>query len=185
MSYVKHILLPGEEILYDGHVHPRVLLPGLLWLGFAALILTEAYGTGSGNSWLLGMSRSLAGHFPSTYGLYKMLWRWEQLSPYVALEIKIIALGIALYGFSRLMQQLAIMQTTELVVTNLRIIAKTGIMTVITLEMDRRRVAGVRVNQTFIGRIMGYGDVTIQGFTSSISGLPAIVNPHLLEKFVQ
>lgn len=184
MRYIKHILLPNEEILYDGHVHPRVLVPGILLLGLAALILMGASNTGGGHSFLLNATYRLARDFPSTKGLYKMLWDWQNTTPNIALEIKVVALGIAMYGFSKLGTQLAIMQTTELVVTNLRIIAKTGILTVITLEMDRRRVAGVTVYQTFWGRLWGYGNIYIQGFTSSIGGLPIMVNPHLVERFV-
>jgi hypothetical protein len=126
----------------------------------------------------------LAESFPATAGLYKMLWHWQSVSPDISLEIKVVALGIALFGFYKLATQLTIMQTTELMVTNLRIIAKTGVFTVVTLEMDRRRVSGVTIYQSLPGRIMGYGNIYIQGFTSSIGGLPIMVNPHLVERFV-
>lgn len=133
---------------------------------------------------MLNMTFGLSRSFPSTAGLYHMLRHWQNVTPNVALEIKVIALAIALFGFYKVATQFTIMQTTELIVTNLRIIAKTGVFTIVTLEMDRRRVAGVTVYQTFAGRIMGYGNVFIQGFTSSIGGLPILVNPHLVEKFV-
>jgi len=184
MSYVKHILLSGEQILYDGHVHPKVLVPGALWLGLAAMILVEASHTGGGNSMLLSFAWYLAGHFPWTQGFYRLLSHWQQITPHIALEAKIIALGIAMFGFSKLMQGLVMMQTTELIVTDRRVIAKIGIMTVTTTEMDRRRIAGVTIDQTFLGRIMGYGHIYIRGFTSSIGGLPVMVNPHMIEKFV-
>ncbi len=184
MHYIQHILLPNEEVLYDGHVHPRVLLPGLLLMGLAALILMQAAGTGDSPPVLLKTVYWLTQYFPSINGFYTMLWRWQNASPNTALEIKVIALFFALCGFMRLAYQFIIMQTTELVVTNRRIIAKTGILTVITLEMDRNRVAGVTVDQSFAGRIMGYGTVTIQGFTATIGGLPIMVNPHLVEQFV-
>ncbi len=184
MRYVKHILLPNEQILYDGHVHPRVMLPGILILAFAAWILIEAGNTGGGHSFILSFAAWLAGVLPSTYGFYKMLYHWQVASPNIALEIKVLALAIALFGFSKMMNALVLIQTTELVVTDKRIIAKTGLMTVITVEMDRSRVAGVTVEQSFTGRIMNYGYIHIQGFTTSINDLPVMVNPHLVEKFV-
>ena len=49
MSYVKHILLPNERMLYDGHVHPTVLLPGMIRLGIAAFLLIAASNTGGGH----------------------------------------------------------------------------------------------------------------------------------------
>ena len=184
MNYVKHILLPDEKILYDCHVHPKVLVPGMLILGIAAFILHEAANTGGGNSFLLNFAYWLGTHAPSTAGFYNTLARWQSASPSVALEIKVVALVVALAGFSRLMRALVLMQTTELVVTDQRVIAKMGLMTVITLEIDRRRIAGVTVDQSFLGQIMGYGSLYIQGFTTSIGGLPDMVNPHMVERFV-
>lgn len=184
MSYVKHILLPGEQIVYDGHVHPKVLMPGAVLLGLAAWILTESSSTGGGHSFLFGFTHWLAAAMPFTSGLYLKLVQWQQATPNIALEIKILTLALASYGFSRLMQGLLLMQNTELIVTDRRIIAKSGIMTVTTVEMDRRRVSGVIIQQTILGRVMGYGHIYIQGFTSSIGGLPVMVNPRMVEKFV-
>ena len=65
MRYVKHILLPGEQILYDGHVHPRVLLPGIMWLCLAAFILAEAKNTGGGHSYLLSFCYTMGDYFSS------------------------------------------------------------------------------------------------------------------------
>jgi hypothetical protein len=170
--------------MYDGHVHPKVLMPGVFIILFAAWILHLFAHSGGGNSILINFAYYLATHYPSTVGFYKMLTDWQAQSPDVAPEVKIVVLGIALYGFSRMMRGVVLMQSTELVVTDRRIIAKYGLMTVITIEMDKRRVAAVSIDQTLLGRIMGYGHIFIQGFTSSIGGLPVMVNPRLVEQFV-
>jgi hypothetical protein len=184
MNYVKHILLPTEQVLYDGHVHPTVLVPGLILLGIAAWILTESGNTGGAHSILIGFTYYLATYSSFMADIYSKLSHWQQASPNIALDLKVVALGVGLYGFTRLATALVLMETTELVVTDQRVIAKTGVFTVITVEMDRRRIAGVTVYQTVPGRIMGYGYVMIQGFTSHIGGLPPMVNPHLVERFV-
>ncbi len=184
MSYIKHMLLPEERVLYDGHVHPRVLMPGLLLLGIAAIILIESDNTGGGHSVILSIVYSLSDSFASMQSLYKVLWDWQRNSPDISLEIKVLALLVALYGLYRLVKGFVLMQTTELVVTTSRIIAKTGVFAIITIEMDKNRVAEVTVYQTFSGRIMGYGNIVIHGFTNSIVGLPIMANPHLVEKFV-
>jgi uncharacterized membrane protein YdbT with pleckstrin-like domain len=184
MNYVKHILLPGEQVLYDGHVHPKVLTPGVLWLAFAALIMVESSHTGGGRSFLLNFAYHITGYWPGALGFYKMLAKWQSMAPASALEIKIFALIVALYGFSKMMSGLVLMQSTELIVTDQRVIAKAGIMTITTVEMDRRRVAGVTIDQSFMGRILGYGHISIQGFTSSIGGLPIMVNPYLVQQFL-
>ena len=184
MSYIKHILLPHEEILYDGRVHPRILLPGLLLLLHSAIMLMEATDTGGKWSIILPFLYHLSVFFPSTNWLYNSFYHWQEVSPNIAMEVKVIALIIAIWGLYKFIKALMIIQTTELMVTNLRIIAKRGIFEVTTIEMDRNRVAGVVVHSSFLGRIMGYGNIIIQGFTSSIQGLPVMVNPHLVEKFV-
>lgn len=184
MHYVKHILLPTEQVLYDGHVHPTVLLPGLIMLALAAYVLTESGDTGGAHSVLLGATYYLSKYFSSMATVYVKLAHWQQASPSIAIDLKVLALGLAAYGFVRLVLALILMETTELVVTDQRVIAKTGVFTVITVEMDRRRIAGVTIYQTVPGRVMGYGYVMIQGFTSHIGGLPPMVNPHLVERFV-
>lgn len=184
MSYVKHILLPTEQVLYDGHVHPTVLLPGFLMLGLAAFILTQTGNTGGAWSLVLSFTSFLGEYMNVMAILHDKLARWQAATPSVALDLKILALLCALYGFYRLAIGLVIMESTELMVTDRRIIAKTGVFTIVTVEMDRRRIAGVTVYQPMAGRIMGYGYVMIQGFTSHIGGLPPMVNPHLVERFV-
>jgi hypothetical protein len=184
MSYVKHILLPTEQVLYDGHVHPTVLVPGALLLGAAALVLMMAGNTGGAYSFLLGITSFLAEYFHFMGVIYVKLARWQMSTPNIDLDLKVIAVGLALYGFSKLAMALVLMDTTELIVTDQRIIAKTGVFTITTVEMDRRRIAGVTVHQTLWGRMMGFGYIFIQGFTSHIAGLPPMVNPHMVERFV-
>jgi hypothetical protein len=184
MSYVKHILLPSEQVLYDGHVHPTVLLPGLVMLALAAIVLTQTGNTGGAWSPMLGITAFLGEYSGFMANLHYKLARWQEATPGTALDLKVIALGCALYGFYRLSKALILMETTELIVTDKRIIAKMGVFTITTVEMDRRRIAGVTIYQPMAGRVMGYGYVNIQGFTSHIGGLPPMVNPHLVEKFV-
>ena len=53
--------------------------------------------------------------------------------------------------------------TTETDVTNLRVVHKTGFIKRQTFEMSLDKVESVDVNQSILGRLMDYGDVTIQG----------------------
>src|SRR5207245_4091183 len=67
--------------------------------------------------------------------------------------------------------------TTETDVTNLRVVHKTGFIKRRTFEMSLDKVESVDVNQSILGRIMNYGDVTIMGVgagkaaTSTITSL--------------
>ena len=53
--------------------------------------------------------------------------------------------------------------TTETDVTNLRVVHKTGFIKRRTFEMSLDKVESVDVNQSILGRILNYGDVTVHG----------------------
>jgi uncharacterized membrane protein YdbT with pleckstrin-like domain len=53
--------------------------------------------------------------------------------------------------------------TTEMAVTNKRVIIKTGIISRRTIEMNLSKIENIEVNQNIIGRIFGYGIITIVG----------------------
>ena len=53
--------------------------------------------------------------------------------------------------------------TTETDVTNLRVVHKTGFIKRRTFEMSLDKVESVDVNQSILGRILNYGNVTVRG----------------------
>jgi len=53
--------------------------------------------------------------------------------------------------------------TSEFAVTNKRIIIKVGLISRRTLEMNIAKVESVNVDQGIIGRILGYGTITVIG----------------------
>jgi uncharacterized membrane protein YdbT with pleckstrin-like domain len=53
--------------------------------------------------------------------------------------------------------------TDEFVVTNRRIIIKKGLISYHTLEMNLGRIETVNVQQSILGRVFGYGRITIIG----------------------
>jgi uncharacterized membrane protein YdbT with pleckstrin-like domain len=87
-----------------------------------------------------------------------------------ALIFVLLALSSALRAFIR-------RATTELAVTDQRVIYKTGLLARHTLEMNRGRVESVMVDQTFLGRIFGYGTVTVRGVGSAFEPIRGISDP--------
>ena len=67
--------------------------------------------------------------------------------------------------------------TTETDVTNLRVVHKTGFITRKTFEMSLDKVESVDVNQSIMGRILNYGDVTIRGVGEGIETIKTIAAP--------
>lgn len=68
-------------------------------------------------------------------------------------------------------------RTTELVLTDRRIIAKRGLISRDTVEMNLGKVESVHVNQSLLGRLLDYGDVTVVGTGSSLEPLLGIAQP--------
>jgi len=55
------------------------------------------------------------------------------------------------------------MRTTELAVTNRRVIAKFGLIRRDTIEIQVGRIESVQVHQGVMGRLLGYGKVIFSG----------------------
>ena len=67
--------------------------------------------------------------------------------------------------------------TTETDVTNLRVVHKTGFIKRRTFEMALTKVESVDVNQSILGRILNYGDVTINGVGEGRETISTIAAP--------
>ena len=67
--------------------------------------------------------------------------------------------------------------TTEIAITTHRFVEKTGLFTLHTNEIALPNIEGVKVEQSFWGRIMGYGHIRIEGTGIDAVELPDIQNP--------
>jgi uncharacterized membrane protein YdbT with pleckstrin-like domain len=67
--------------------------------------------------------------------------------------------------------------TTELVLTDRRVIAKRGFIARDTVEMNLSKVESLHVNQGLLGRMLDFGDVTVVGTGSSLEPLRGISGP--------
>ena len=64
----------------------------------------------------------------------------------------------------------------EFVVTNKRVIVKTGLISRRTLEMNLNKIESVNVDQSIMGRMLGYGTITIIGTGGTRESFPDISN---------
>jgi uncharacterized membrane protein YdbT with pleckstrin-like domain len=67
--------------------------------------------------------------------------------------------------------------TTELAVTNRRIIYKRGFIRRHTIEMNMDKVESVDVDQSFWGRILNYGTIVVHGTGGGLEPLRRIDSP--------
>jgi uncharacterized membrane protein YdbT with pleckstrin-like domain len=67
--------------------------------------------------------------------------------------------------------------TTEIAVTDRRVILKRGLISRRTLEMNLTRIESVDVRQGIAGRILNFGDVIIRGTGSGMEPIRGIESP--------
>jgi uncharacterized membrane protein YdbT with pleckstrin-like domain len=67
--------------------------------------------------------------------------------------------------------------TTETDVTNMRVVHKTGFIKRRTFEMSLDKVESVDVNQSILGRILNYGNVTVRGVGEGAETINTIASP--------
>ena len=67
--------------------------------------------------------------------------------------------------------------TTETDVTNLRVVHKTGFIKRRTFEMSLDKVESVDVDQSILGRILNYGNVTVRGVGEGAETIATIASP--------
>ena len=84
---------------------------------------------------------------------------------------------LALLGLSRRLGALIRQATTELVLTDRRVIYKTGLFQRHTMEMNRSKVETVGVDQSVLGRLLNYGTVIVRGTGGSFEPIRQIERP--------
>ena len=142
MTYVAHVLQPGEKILKVGVPH---------WIGYwrsiACFILAAL-------TLLLHPTGVIARDF---------LW--------------LAAGGFFVVGLLFAAHTAFHRWTTEIGVTDRRVIMKSGFISRETMEMNMDKVETVLVEQTLLGRILGYGAITVKGTGQSMERLRNMADP--------
>jgi uncharacterized membrane protein YdbT with pleckstrin-like domain len=87
------------------------------------------------------------------------------------------AYALALVAVVLLIQQWFQWWVTEIAVTDRRVIYKKGLVRRQTNEMNMDKVESVKINQSILGRMLNYGDVTILGTGEGFETLRTIASP--------
>jgi len=68
-------------------------------------------------------------------------------------------------------------RSTEVAITNRRVIAKFGFIKRHTVEINLDKVEALRVEQGFWGRLLNYGTIFVSGAGTSVAPFPDIADP--------
>jgi uncharacterized membrane protein YdbT with pleckstrin-like domain len=84
--------------------------------------------------------------------------------------VLVVGLGFLIWAWVRV-------RSTEIAITNRRVIAKFGFIKRHTVEINLEKVEALRVEQGFWGRLLNYGTIFISGAGSSVAPFPDIADP--------
>jgi uncharacterized membrane protein YdbT with pleckstrin-like domain len=140
LSYIKHVLQPGEAVRYQGSTHWMLYFPAILLAAVAAITLIITWGASE------------------PYGLW------------LAIACLLIAVGLAVSAWWK-------RWTTEIFVTDRRVIFVHGFFDRQSIEVHMNQIESVDVDQSLLGRLFGYGDVTIHGTGNTYDPLRAVDRP--------
>ncbi len=93
-----------------------------------------------------------------------------------------IVLGILLLpllglGLVFLVWVFVIYKTTEIAITNKRIIAKFGFISRRTVEINLQKIESIQVDQNVLGRLLDYGTINVAGAGTPSLTVPGIKDP--------
>jgi hypothetical protein len=151
-SYIQQSLGNGETIIARAHFHwlyALAMWSALFLPGFALLGFAGRAAT---------LSSPFATDAPATW----------------AVIVCALLLAAGIITFLRLMIRRL---TTEIGITSHRFVEKYGLLTLRTNEIALPNIEGVRVHQSFGGRIFGYGTVRIEGTGMDAVTTPLIADP--------
>jgi uncharacterized membrane protein YdbT with pleckstrin-like domain len=97
-------------------------------------------------------------------------FHWSYTLIAILLALTVVGLIFAIPMFIR-------KATTEIAVTSHRLVKKTGWFSLHTEELSLNNIEGVRVDQGFWGRMLGFGHVRIEGTGVDAVQLPVIADP--------
>ena len=91
--------------------------------------------------------------------------------------LALIVLGIVGIGIIIFISMMVRKWTTEIGVTSHRFVEKKGLFALRSNEIALPNIEGVKVEQSFLGRIFGYGTVRIEGTGVDAVTTPTIADP--------
>jgi uncharacterized membrane protein YdbT with pleckstrin-like domain len=99
--------------------------------------------------------------------------------------MRVLGFLVFAFGTLHLLRAWLIRVTTELAVTDRKLIGKWGLISRRTIEQRLDKVDSIEVEQTILGRILGYGTVEVRGSGVTMTPLRMIAGPLTFRRRVE
>jgi uncharacterized membrane protein YdbT with pleckstrin-like domain len=150
MSYIDASLVPGETVVYQTRLHWVVMLRHIL----LALLL-----------------------FAGAAALLIYFLHHPELSIASKHVTEAGAAALLLCGLVAIIAGAVRRNATEMVVTTRRVVVKQGLVSRKTIEMLLNKIETIEVSEPMIGRMMGYGSITMIGTGGTSEPFHKIAHP--------
>jgi len=158
MGYIDKTLVPGEKVVYTTRLHWIVMLGHM----FAAIVLWAMGG------YILWYASQNAQMEPTN----------RHVAIYGGAALLLCGLIVLLAGSIR-------RNATEMAVTTRRVVVKTGLASRRTIEMLLNKVETIEVSEPGMGRVLGYGSITMIGTGGTSEQFHKIAKPLVFRNEVQ
>ncbi|MEZ5893770.1 MAG: PH domain-containing protein [Parvularculaceae bacterium] len=158
MGYVRKTLAAGEEYLYRARFNWTYDLRSWMWFLMGCI---------PGAFWSFGFFRN-----------YFRLDAGGEAAVFFSGAAFMLGAIIALSRYVR-------KWTTVIAVTSVRLILKTGLVARSAHEVTLTEIEEVLVSQTFLGRILGYGALTVRGTGGARIEFPIVGKPMKVRKEIE
>ncbi|MEM6649237.1 MAG: PH domain-containing protein [Pseudomonadota bacterium] len=157
MSYVSQTLAKGERILKSATFNWTYSVSSFLWGVFSILPISYLM-------FLIATGQDIPGQLPWVMGLSAVP---------------------AVLGLFLLIAHLIHLNTTEIVVTTFRFVYKTGLISRDTKEVSLNKIEEISLRQSILGRIFGYGNMTLRGTGVGVITLPNVDRPLKVRQIIE
>jgi uncharacterized membrane protein YdbT with pleckstrin-like domain len=155
MRYIDENLISGEHVTYRAKLH---------WILFLKPLLTSAV--------LATLAVLLL------YLAYDGNPNWSDL-------LTLIGIALIVIAAVPLVSAMISRSSAEFAVTNKRVILKIGFIQKTTAEMFLNKIESVGVDQSIMGRVLGYGTITIRGTGGSLEPFDNLSAPLEFRRQIQ
>ncbi len=171
MLYVQQSLGPDEELIHIGKFHWMYTINAFMSIfwGFvgAVIVMVIAY-----------YIYDYMGKFPRNIGFLDAI---RIIHP----GVRAFSFLVFILGLVKFAQMMVIKATTEIAITNNRLVYKRGLVARHVGEISIDRIEGVNVLQPVLGRIFNYGRVMIRGMGVGEVLLPPIEDPIAFRRAIE
>ncbi len=165
-NYIQESLTDGEDLVHLGRFHwmynVQAVINVIFSIGLAAALIVFA----------IKMQPMFFGD-AAEFAALSTLEKVQALHP----GVRILAFFLVVLGLLKFAQMMIIKATTEIGITNKRLIYKRGLVARFVSEINIDRIEGINVLQGVFGRIFNYGRLRIHGTGVGEVILPPISDP--------